>query len=219
MDTASLAPLDIQGMLSKDAAAAQPSPPPAYSPHPRVNLPAAAAAAAAARPSQHMASLLHQPVLMDRAPFASLIPPIPAPSDADEDDGDSDQGQSPICLRINTSVKISSNHNLVCINDTPADHANAIARAVVNAIQENSSGHCGIPMVDEDGRPRPVNIKVDAGLEVQGAGNIVGNENVINQVLARQWNRLRRQRDEPELHDHGHGHDAHPPSPPKRPRS
>lgn len=100
-----------------------------------------------------------------------------------EDEDDQEESISPISLRINTSVLISKNNNLVCLTDTPASHANAIARAVVKAIQENSSGQCGIPMIDEDGRPRPVKIEVDAGITVEGSGNVVGNEAIVNQVL------------------------------------
>lgn len=117
-----------------------------------------------------------------------------------EDEGDADEGQSPISLRINTSVRISSNNNLVCCNTSPADNAKAIARAVVVALQENSSGQCGIPMIDEDGRPRPVKIEVDAGVEVQGTGNVIGDEKVINEVL-RQTGQLRRQREAGEEDD------------------
>ncbi|PTB46620.1 hypothetical protein M441DRAFT_129011 [Trichoderma asperellum CBS 433.97] len=117
---------------------------------------------------------------MGRSSIADSVLDVMSPN---EDDADDEEGFSTISLRINTSVHISSNNNLVCLNDTPASHANAIARAVVQAIQENSSGQCGIPMIDEDGRPRPVKIEVDAGITVEGSGNIVGNENVVNQVL------------------------------------
>lgn len=125
------------------------------------------------------------PVVLGRAPLSAIL--------ASEDEADSEEGQSPISLRINTSIRISSHNNIVCFNDTPSEHANAIARAVVVALQENSSGQCGIPMIDEDGRPRPVRIEVDAGVEVQGSGNVVGNEKIVNDVL-RQRRQLRRQR-------------------------
>lgn len=102
----------------------------------------------------------------------------------DNDDSDASEGISPISLRINTSVIITKSNNLVCLSETPAEHANAIARAVVQAIYDNSSGQCGIPMIDEDGRPRPVNIEVDAGITVEGAGNIVGKEDFVKHVLS-----------------------------------
>ncbi|EHK41078.1 hypothetical protein TRIATDRAFT_259095 [Trichoderma atroviride IMI 206040] len=135
---------------------------------------------------------------MGRSSIADSVLDVMSP---EEDDADDDEGFSAISLRINTSVRISSNNNLVCLNDTPASHANAIAKAVVQAIQENSSGQCGIPMIDEDGRPRPVKIEVDAGITVEGSGNIVGNEEVVNQVLRMRSLRRKRSADEDESDD------------------
>ncbi|OAA33031.1 hypothetical protein AAL_00496 [Moelleriella libera RCEF 2490] len=114
---------------------------------------------------------------------------------------DDDEAQSPIHLRINTSVRVNSNNNVVCMRDTPAEHANAIARAVVRALQENSSGQCGIPMIDEDGRPRPVKIEVDAGMDVLGADNVVGNESFVRHVFTSNLRRKRRDEEEDEDED------------------
>lgn len=138
-----------------------------------------------------------------RESFVMGRPSITADSvlDVEEDDADEEEGFSAISLRINTSVHISSNNNLVCLNDTPATHANAIAKAVVQALQENSSGQCGIPMIDEDGRPRPVKIEVDAGITVEGSGNILGNEDIVNQVLRMRSPRRKRSADEEEGDD------------------
>ncbi|KAL7936076.1 hypothetical protein V8C35DRAFT_296806 [Trichoderma chlorosporum] len=142
------------------------SPPPAYTP----------------RTSLDLAQLrqMREQIIMGRPATAEAV--MSAMSHEDDDDQE-EEGTSPISLRINTSVLISKNNNLVCLTDTPASHANAIARAVVKAIQENSSGQCGIPMIDEDGRPRPIKIEVDAGITVEGSGNVVGNEDIVNQVL------------------------------------
>uniref|UniRef100_A0A1Y1N2U9 Uncharacterized protein n=1 Tax=Photinus pyralis TaxID=7054 RepID=A0A1Y1N2U9_PHOPY len=46
-------------------------------------------------------------------------------------------------------------------------------------VTTTASGQCGIPMVDEDGRPRPIKIRVDASTEVVGADNVVGHEEII----------------------------------------
>lgn len=110
----------------------------------------------------------------------------------DGSDDDSSTAISPLSLRINTSINISKSNNLVCLADSPANHANAIAEAVVQAIQKNSSGSCGIPMIDGDGNPRHVKIEVDAGMVVDGMGNVVGNEKIIDEVL-QQRAKLRRQ--------------------------
>lgn len=96
-----------------------------------------------------------------------------------------DTVSSPIHLRINASVRVCNSDNLVCFDKSPAEHANAIAKAVVQAIEEHSSGKCGIPMIDEDGRPRPISIDVDAGVTIEGKGNIVGGRSTVCNALAR----------------------------------
>lgn len=111
-----------------------------------------------------------------------------------EPEDDVEPGLSPISLRINTSINVTKNNNLVCITDTPTSSANAIAQAVVGALQEKSCGNCGIPMIDEEGRPRPLNIEVDASMAIDGSDNIVGHEGFIKQVL-RQGDALRRRRE------------------------
>ncbi|KAG6300586.1 hypothetical protein E4U09_006671 [Claviceps aff. purpurea] len=194
---------NLHGLLSKEVPRSYSNPPPAYSPHIRL---------------QHRSCPLtippsssphcHLPVLLGRSSLASLVstschntsssssthgqqaPDTDSTEDTDTDT-DTDDSPSGIILRINSSVRISSNNNHVCINETPAQHANAIARAVVHAIQENSAGQCGIPMIDEDGRPRPVRIEVDAGLEVHGEGNVVGHEVFVRDCLREQRRRQR----------------------------
>lgn len=170
-------------MIPKDNAPTLASPPPAYTP------PQTAPALALLRRQ------MRESFIMGRSSIADSVLDAMSPNEDDEDD---EEGFSTISLRINTSVHISSNNNLVCLNDTPASHANAIARAVVQALQENSSGQCGIPMIDEDGRPRPVKIEVDAGITVEGSGNIVGNEDVVNQVLRMRSLARKRSADEDE---------------------
>ncbi|KAG5949964.1 hypothetical protein E4U53_005606 [Claviceps sorghi] len=146
------------------------APPPAYSPHGRPDMSSSPGPPA---------------VLVDRSSLASLVTTQQALEAVDASSPDDYPRQSSISLRINTSVRVSSNNNHVCLSETPAAHANAIARAVVRAIHESSSGQCGIPMIDEDGRPRPVRIHVDAGLEVHGEGNVVGGDDLVGELLRR----------------------------------
>ncbi|KAF4331777.1 hypothetical protein FBEOM_14453 [Fusarium beomiforme] len=105
-------------------------------------------------------------------------------SDAVDDDQDEpSEGSSPISLKIDTSINVSRNNNMVCLTATPAEQANAIAKAVVQALHEGSSGRCGIPMIDESGCPRPLNIQVDAALNVEGTGNVIGSRDVIGELV------------------------------------
>ncbi|KAG6320476.1 hypothetical protein E4U22_003239 [Claviceps purpurea] len=203
---------NLHGLLSKEVPRSYSNPPPAYSPHIRLQHRSCPLAIPPSS-SPHC----HLPVLLGRSSLASLVstschntsssstassssthgqqaPDTDSTEDIDIDtdtDTDTDDSPSGIILRINSSVRISSNNNHVCINETPAQHANAIARAVVHAIQENSAGQCGIPMIDEDGRPRPVRIEVDAGLEVHGEGNVVGHEVFVRDCLRGQRRRQR----------------------------
>jgi hypothetical protein len=94
-----------------------------------------------------------------------------------------EESSSSISLRISTAVTVTKDNNLVCLADTPATHAATIANAVVAAIHHGSSGQCGIPMIDEDGRPRPIHLEVDSGLLVEGSGNVIGGEAIVNEVL------------------------------------
>lgn len=132
-------------------------------------------------------------------------------------DDESPTSMSPLSLCINTSINISKSNNLVCLVDSPANHANAIAEAVVQALQKHSSGSCGIPMIDGDGNPRHIKIEVDAGMVVDGMGNVVGNEKIIDEVL-RQRAELRR-RDLRRLQDEADGPDLESQPSTKRRRS
>ncbi|RSL51180.1 hypothetical protein CEP53_008532 [Fusarium sp. AF-6] len=179
---------DSQTTVPKDN-----SPPPAYTPRRVPDLTTLTARAIQAR--QGLASMIHTiQSQQQQAPYATLHPGAVA-DDQDEVAEDS----SPICLRINTSVSVSRSNNIVCLTATPAEQANAISRAVVQALNEGSSGRCGIPMIDESGCPRPLKIEVDAGIVVEGTGNVVGSREVVGELIRRRAEApLRRPREEEE---------------------
>ncbi|KAL3964022.1 hypothetical protein ACCO45_001026 [Purpureocillium lilacinum] len=123
-----------------------------------------------ARQLEQQREALPRPVLIDTSPVTDLLV------------GD-DESSSPIFLRINTSIKVASNNNVLCIGATPTDNAKQIAEAVVKAMRDYSAGNAGLPMIDEEGRPRPVKIDVDAGVTVEGANNFLGSREVFQQFL------------------------------------
>ncbi|KND94985.1 hypothetical protein TOPH_00203 [Tolypocladium ophioglossoides CBS 100239] len=180
------------------------SAPPAYTPSGHIDL-----RTVTARQLQQARATQPTPVLVDRSPMATFL----SGSAMVDDQDDSEDGLSAISLRINTSITVSSNDNMVCLAETPADHANAIAEAVVKAVQQHSSGQCGIPMIDEEGRPRPIRIEVDAGLTVEGTGNVIGKESIVAEVLRQRGQTLRRRRQKSEEDDE----DAAGPSKRRRP--
>ncbi|KAJ6439232.1 pol-like protein [Purpureocillium lavendulum] len=101
---------------------------------------------------------------------------------------------SPIVLCIDTSIKVTNNNNIVCIRDTPADNAKEIVEAVVKAMRDYSAGNIGLPMIDDDGRPRPIEIKIHAGIMLEGSTNFVGGKETLNQYLKQKiaWLRIQR---------------------------
>lgn len=108
-----------------------------------------------------------------------------------DDDGD-DNDRSPIDLRITTTVQVMGDNNAILLTALPAEHAKAIAEAVTATVREAAGTYGGIPMIDEEGRPRPFKISVAAGMYIEGAGNVLGNADHIMQSLGK------RKRDESE---------------------
>ncbi|CEI64076.1 hypothetical protein FVEN_g10844 [Fusarium venenatum] len=186
-------------------------PPPAYTPR---RIPSHIASFVAQlsttldRQNQEMSSLARQAQetgrIGDRLFPRPAVPSMPSVVMASDDQDETSETSSPISLRINTAVNVSRSNNIVCLTATPAEQANAIAKAVVQALYEGSSGRCGIPMIDESGCPRPLNIEVDAGLVVEGTGNVIGSRDVIGELLQKRGTPpLRRSREEADDEDEG----------------
>lgn len=60
--------------------------------------------------------------------------------------------------------------------------ASKIAMEVVDAMKELSSAKDGLPMIDEDGRPRPVRVEIHAEITIDGARNVIGEKAVMTGV-------------------------------------
>ncbi|POS75333.1 hypothetical protein DHEL01_v206263 [Diaporthe helianthi] len=104
-------------------------------------------------------------------------------SDLDDPHEDEDEG-SPIELRITTTVQVAGDNNAIVLTASPAAHAKVIAEAVTTAVRQAGGMNGGIPMIDEEGRPRPLRISVSAGLNIEGSGNVLGNADHIMQFLS-----------------------------------
>ncbi|TDZ65905.1 hypothetical protein CTRI78_v003475 [Colletotrichum trifolii] len=112
-------------------------------------------------------------------PETASCPQISVSTDTVEDATDE---MSPISLRISTRISVSSDNNIIALPLSTSEQANSIAKAVVATIQGKDWAN-GLPMIDENGRPRPVQLEVDAGITVEGASNIIGSEAVISDLL------------------------------------
>ncbi|KUI52447.1 hypothetical protein VP1G_09887 [Cytospora mali] len=142
-----------------------------------------------------------------RQQYATGMYRVQGEEDEDTDDQE-DDGRSPINLRISTTLHVEGNNNAVLLTATPADHAKAVTHAVISAIRQCSDMNGGIPMIDEEGRPRPFNITVEAGMNVEGSGNILGNEEHVMQFLGRggDGNGGKRKRDDSDDGERSDGH-------------
>jgi len=113
----------------------------------------------------------------------------------DHDEDDEDQGRSPVAIRVNAGVRAAGDDNLVVFLGTPAQHASEIANAVLAALRQATSANVGIPMIDEDGRPRPLRLEVDASLDVNGSRNVLGPEAFVREVALRRMPKRERPTD------------------------
>lgn len=153
--------------LPKEHSRGPPTPPPAYFPRVPTMPPAiiAASLAAAARHQQQQATAAannSHALAADRQAMSAAPP----------DDVDS---TSAITVRISTAVRVSGRNNTVHIAVSPAATARLVAQAVTRVIRGGGAAERGgIPMIDEEGRPRPLRIEIEAGVEVRGSGNVVG---------------------------------------------
>lgn len=87
-------------------------------------------------------------------------------------------------------MHITQDNNIVCLRSAPEEAAGEAAKLVMEAVRAGSAGAGGVPMIDEEGRPRPVEVEVEAGWRVEGAGNVVGREEVVRDVVRARLARL-----------------------------
>jgi hypothetical protein len=102
-------------------------------------------------------------------------------SDSDSETEESPHKLSEIHLKISTPLVIQGNGNLVSI-DTAAN-ATKISLGVVSALRQITSASGGVPMIDEDGRPRPIKIDITAEVRVHGSCNIVGEKAILAKTV------------------------------------
>jgi hypothetical protein len=120
----------------------------------------------------------------------------------DSPESDFDATHSPITIKISSPITVIGDGNLIAID--PVEMASSIAHCIVRSIKDCSMARAGIPMIDEEGRPRPIDVQVDAKIKVRGAKNTVGKKAVLFGLRAtRDLKRKREQTDgddEPKAH-------------------
>ncbi|KAI3401703.1 hypothetical protein diail_9367 [Diaporthe ilicicola] len=106
-----------------------------------------------------------------------------------DDEVQDDDEHSPIQLQIDSTLHIVGDNNAIVVTRLPAEHAKGVAEAVTATIRQASSMNGGIPMIDEEGRPRPFRITVAAGMHIEGSGNVLGNAEHVMKSLGRKRKR------------------------------
>jgi ribosomal protein L12E/L44/L45/RPP1/RPP2 len=101
---------------------------------------------------------------------ASGQPQAPNLADANSHDEYEDTPTS-INIQIQTPVTIRGTHNHV--ESSPANNASAIVQAITRVL---NSPRNPVPMIDENGRPRELNIRIEAPLMIDGERNTVGHD-------------------------------------------
>jgi hypothetical protein len=96
----------------------------------------------------------------------------------DSDNEEDDPRLSEIRIVVNTPILITGDGNQLSI-DT-AVNASRVAAAVTTALKSMSSPAGGVPMIDGDGRPRPIYFEVTAEIKVEGSNNLVGDKAVLS---------------------------------------
>jgi hypothetical protein len=114
---------------------------------------------------------------------------LPGIDDVPEYDGD----LSPIIIHISSPLTVIGNGNLVAIDTDKA--AINIANTIARSLKAASVSSTGIPMIDEEGRPRPIEVRVDVGVKIDGTKNTIGEQAVLSALQA-SFNALKRKRDE-----------------------
>jgi hypothetical protein len=112
----------------------------------------------------------------------------------DSPESDLDATHSPITIKISSPITVLGDGNLIAIDSV--EMASSIAHCIVRSIKDCSMARAGIPMIDEEGRPRPIDVQVDAKIKVRGAKNTVGKKAVLFGLRAtRDLKRKREQTD------------------------
>ncbi|TVY56036.1 hypothetical protein LCER1_G002191, partial [Lachnellula cervina] len=101
-------------------------------------------------------------------------------SSDDEDEVEEAPRLSEIHIMINTPLMITGDGNTVSVD--VALNAAKVSAAVVSALKQMSSTGGGVPMIDGDGKPRPVTMEITAEIKVEGSNNVVGDKAVLSQT-------------------------------------
>ncbi|CAN8098675.1 unnamed protein product [Discula destructiva] len=96
-----------------------------------------------------------------------------------DDLSDDDGNRSAIMVRISTAVHVTGDNNIMHVTADNAATGRFLAEAVTRVLRG------GVPMIDEEGQPRPLRVEIEAGIKVYGEGNVLGGEEVVSRALGK----------------------------------
>ena len=102
----------------------------------------------------------------------------------EEEEEENDHQPQPlpeIHLSISTPLTIDGDDNRIAVDASAS--ASKIAAAVVQALKQMTAEGMGVPMIDEDGKPRPLKFEVVAETRVTGNKNVVGERAVLGTMF------------------------------------
>jgi hypothetical protein len=129
--------------------------------------------------------------------YHPINPQAAAQMEEDRAESDMDATHSPIKIKISSPITIIGDANLITIDS--AKIASSMANCILRSIKDCSIARVGIPMIDEEGRPRPIDVQVDAGIIVRGTKNTIGKKAVLFGL--RPTRDLKRKREQTEVND------------------
>jgi SpoVK/Ycf46/Vps4 family AAA+-type ATPase len=107
------------------------------------------------------------------------------PAHVFEEDDDYEQEVAPnVSITIRAGVTVKGNHNIISVD--PSTTGCKIAVAIVTGLRQMSGVSGGVPMIDENGRPRPITVDVDASTKIEGSDNFLGEKAVATATSAKQ---------------------------------
>lgn len=83
---------------------------------------------------------------------------------------------SSITINIKAVILVKGNNNTISVD--PAITGSKLAVAVVSGLRQMGGSNLGVPMIDENGRPRPITVDVDGTIKVEGSENLMGDRAV-----------------------------------------
>jgi hypothetical protein len=131
--------------------------------------------------------------IMNQLPRPDTPPPsynhnIESALDMGEAEEYEDAPMSPITIIITSPLRVTGANNYIAIDTV--NQGVHIAHHIIDALKNASMAH-GLPVIDEEGRPRPINITVDVPITIDGEKNVVGQKEVLAALSAQKMEMMR----------------------------